>query len=78
MDGKLGSVSKIVLAVIIAAGIGFGAKEAFAAETAFSCFYSPPSQLGECTSTPQCDGWCVNDWDGIQGTCIGGCCFCQI
>lgn len=78
MQRRMGKASGIFAVLAIVAGMGFGAREAFATETAFSCTYSPPSRLGACTSTPECDNWCVNDWGGVRGTCIFGCCFCEI
>ncbi len=73
----MGMVSRIALILAIVAGIGFGARTAFAEETAFTCIFAPPSQLGACNTTPECNTLCVGTYGGDAGDCVNGCCFCQ-
>jgi hypothetical protein len=78
MQHKIGIASRMALVLAILAGIGFGARQAFAEETAFSCHFNPPSELGACNTTPECNNLCVGTYQGSQGNCVNLCCFCEL
>ena len=72
-----------LLVTLIAAGtFSFGASEAFAADAAMTCPFSPPTHLGDCispmSSNDRCQQQPGGDGDSI-GTCdAGGCCVCRL
>lgn len=67
------------VAVIVA--LGFGALEARASFEASKsdCLWHPPTYLGSCTSTQQCQSLCEmhNPERPVLGVC-DGCCSCVI
>jgi hypothetical protein len=77
MRQRSGRTFRAVITLVLITGISFGARKAFAADTAFGCLFHPPDELGACSSQQACDDLCQNTYGGIQGNCVQGCCFCE-
>lgn len=73
---SLSHATRTLFAVLVAAGLAFGATTAFAkpASATGECF---GDSIGACTSTAACNAAC-NAAGGIpnQGVCSNGCCYC--
>ena len=72
---------RLLVTLIAVAALSFGASEAFAADAAMTCPFSPPSQLGDCISENNCNMQCHaqpgSDENSI-GACFNGCCTCRL
>lgn len=82
MNKRISGAVRGALAVLVAAGLTWGAGAALAApDPRAACTYDPDSgRIGlACTSSSNCLGPC-SDWYGDYnpGKCIGGCCICYI
>ena len=73
---SLSHVTRTLFAVLVAAGLAFGATTVFAkpASAAKACF---GDAIGTCTSTAACNTACTAA-GGIPGqaVCRNGCCYC--
>lgn len=67
-----------LVAALLSAGLLFGAAQAAQGTAVSSCDFFPPTELGSCSSTLECDQMCSHWWE--PGTyfpiCDNGCCTC--
>ncbi len=66
----------LVVSLFAVGALTFGASEVLAANSATTCIYNPPHELGECSSELECDTWC--DFYNGEGDCSTGCCGCML
>jgi len=68
--------SRSALTLGIAAALGFGGYQAFAATGARYCEFDPPI-MGPCATQGQCQGMCDDYYGtGYIGVCSNNCCVC--
>ncbi|HEY0154675.1 MAG TPA: hypothetical protein VGB92_21855 [Longimicrobium sp.] len=77
MPKLLDRAVRLTLALVVAGGLGIGARTASAGAIPPNCSHQAPYQ--SCTAASQCDAPC-QDYFGpeAQGYCTRGCCICAI
>lgn len=82
MSKVLERAVRLMLALVVAGGLGFGASTAVAAsQSASSCPNNPDTgQIPiSCTANTDCDEPCRNYFGpAAGGGCLSGCCVCAI
>lgn len=77
MSKLLDRAVRLTLALIVAGGLGIGARSAYAGAIPPDCSHQAPFQI--CSIASQCDAPC-KDYFGpeAEGYCTRGCCICAI
>ena len=75
----LSRISVVLIGLFVAAGLAFGATQAFGSGMAMTCG-DDPGEIGTCPPFTQstCNEACEDMFDGNPGACLAGCCVCTV